>query len=88
MSTYIALFFNTFVIPIALEAIGWKYYVVFAVLLVGITVTVWFFYPETKGHTLEEMTVVFDGENAAVSGAEALHVTLEKKGSIKHTEAV
>ncbi|KAL1606713.1 hypothetical protein SLS60_004120 [Paraconiothyrium brasiliense] len=88
MSTYVALFFNTFVNPIALDAIGWKYYVVFAVLLLGITVTIWFFYPETKGHTLEEMTVVFDGADAAVSGAEALHVTLEKKGSVELTESV
>jgi hypothetical protein len=65
MSTYAAIFFNIFVNPIALEAIGWKYYIVFAVILVFITVTVYFFYPETKGHSLEEMAILFDGIEAA-----------------------
>ena len=60
LSTYAAIFFNTFVNPIALDAIGWKYYIVFAVILVVVTLTVYFYYPETKGHTLEEMAVLFD----------------------------
>lgn len=61
LSTYAAIFFNIFVNPIALEAIGWKYYIVFAVILVVITVTIYFTYPETRGHSLEEMQVIFDG---------------------------
>lgn len=86
MSTYGALFFNTFVNPIALCSIGWKYYVVFAVILVFITLTIWFFYPETKGHTLEEMAGIFDGEAAAIGGQEALKITLKNKESIEFTE--
>ena len=31
VSTVLAIFFNTFINPIALEKIGWKYYIVFAV---------------------------------------------------------
>ncbi|CAG9984775.1 unnamed protein product [Clonostachys byssicola] len=66
MSTYAAIFFNTFVNPIALADIGWKYYVVFAVILVVVTITIYFLYPETRGHTLEEMAVVFgDGDAVA-----------------------
>lgn len=64
ISTYVAIFFNTFVNPIALDSIAWKYYIVFAVILAVITIVVYFFYPETKGHTLEEMAVVFDGDDA------------------------
>ena len=59
---------------------------VFAVILVFITIVIWFAYPETKGHTLEEMAVVFDGENAAVSGQEALEVTIKRTGSVKYTK--
>jgi len=66
MTAYGAIFFNVFVNPIALEAIGWKYYIVFAVILIIIIITIYFFYPETKGHSLEEMAVIFDGESAAV----------------------
>ncbi|KAM0334540.1 hypothetical protein ACHAQA_001570 [Verticillium albo-atrum] len=67
LTTNLALFFNVFVNPIALENIGWRYYIVFAVILVIVTLTIYFFYPETKGHTLEEMAVIFDGEAAAVT---------------------
>lgn len=68
--------FNTFVNPIALDAIGWKYYIIFAVILVVITVTIYFFYPETKGHSLEEMAVIFDKEMAAVIGHETSKAVL------------
>ncbi|KAL3459530.1 sugar transporter [Aspergillus heterothallicus] len=61
----LAVFFNIFVNPIALGAIGWRYYIVFVVILLVIIATVWGFYPETKGHTLEEMATVFDGDDAA-----------------------
>lgn len=63
----VANFFNTFVNPIALEAIGWKYYFVFIVVLIAMGFTVYFFYPETRGHTLEHMAVIFDGDDAALS---------------------
>jgi hypothetical protein len=66
IATQMAIFFNVFVNPIALDSIKWKYYIVYVVLLIVITATVYFFYPETNGHTLEEMARIFDGEDAAV----------------------
>jgi H+/Cl- antiporter ClcA len=68
----IAIFFNTFVNPIALERLGWKYYFVFLAVLVVMAFTIYFFYPETRGHTLEQMAVIFDGEDAEVPVAGAL----------------
>ncbi|WYZ38426.1 hypothetical protein EsH8_III_000340 [Colletotrichum jinshuiense] len=70
MATYFGIFFNVFVNPIALEAMGWKYYLVFVVILIIGTVIIYFFYPETRGHTLEEMAVIFDGDSAQVTDAE------------------
>ncbi|KAJ0267994.1 hypothetical protein COL940_013827 [Colletotrichum noveboracense] len=67
MSTYFGIFFNVFVNPIAFDAMGWKYYLVFVVILIIGTVIIYFFYPETRGHTLEEMAVIFDGESARVT---------------------
>ena len=55
-----------FVNPIALANIARKYYIVYCAILVLVCITVWFTYPETKGRSLEEMAVVFDGADAAV----------------------
>ncbi|KAF5004880.1 hypothetical protein FDECE_8662 [Fusarium decemcellulare] len=74
-TTVASIFFNSFVNAIALEAIGWKYYIVFIVLLALFLVVVYFTYPETRGHTLEQMAVIFDGEDSVPAQA----VALEKK---------
>lgn len=66
LSTQAAVFVNIFVNPIALDAIKWKYYIVYCILLVIISITIYFAYPETKGHSLEEMARLFDGDHAAV----------------------
>lgn len=63
----LALMFNSFVNPIALEAIAWKYYIVYIVILFFITMIVYLFYAETKGYTLEEIADVFEGP-AIVAG--------------------
>lgn len=65
------IFFNTFVNPIALEAIAWKYYFVFIGVLITMCFTVYFYYPETKGYTLEHMAVIFDGQDAVPDSKEA-----------------
>jgi MFS family permease len=67
----LALFFNSYVNPVALAAIGWKYYIVYCVWLVFELFIVWKFYVETKGRTLEELAEVFDGDQAALVIAEA-----------------
>ncbi|KAJ5747758.1 MFS sugar transporter [Penicillium nucicola] len=60
--TYFALLFNSFVNPIALNAIHWKYYFVYIALLVLIFVVVYLLYPETRGHSLENMAAIFDDD--------------------------
>ncbi|KZT59979.1 hexose transporter [Calocera cornea HHB12733] len=56
--------FNQYVNPIAFASIGWKYYIVFDCFIVCIGLFVYFFVPETKGHTLEETALMFDGPEA------------------------
>lgn len=59
-----AVFFNTYVNPIALDKIGWKYYIVYCVwILVEIT-TVYVMFPETKDRSLEELAFMFEGREA------------------------
>lgn len=74
-----ALFFNNYVNPVALAAIGWKYYLVYDIWLLFELVTVYLFYPETNGPTLEEMERIFDGDEAHV-GQVDLDIVREKAG--------
>ncbi|KAF8575652.1 general substrate transporter [Ramaria rubella] len=53
---------NQYANPIALEKLRWKYYIVFCVWLVFELAFVVLFVIETKGRTLEETAVIFDGE--------------------------
>lgn len=53
------LVYNGFVNPIAMDAISWRYYIVFCCLLVVEFVVVFFTFPETFGFTLEETAQAF-----------------------------
>lgn len=80
MTTIACIFFNTFVNPVALESIQWKYYFVFLAVLVIMIISVWFYYPETRGRTLENMAYLFDGDAAEVGTGTA-------SGALKEAEA-
>lgn len=77
MSASVGVFFNIFVNPIALQAIGWKYYIVYCVIIVLGILNIYFTYPETSGHTLEEMSRVFDGDEAAVPTEAEVHAAMD-----------
>ncbi|KAK1149693.1 hypothetical protein N8T08_005246 [Aspergillus melleus] len=85
-----AIFFNTFVNPIALEKIAWKYYIVFIVVLMVFGLTAYFYYPETRGYSLEQMAVIFDGPDYEGSKAvEIMDVDEKKRASSSiHQEVV
>lgn len=61
-STFLGLVIGNQVNPIALGNIGWKYYIVFCCILAALMVIIWFLFPETKGHSLEEIREVFEGK--------------------------
>jgi hypothetical protein len=72
-----------FINPIALGSIGWKYYFTYIVFLIAFLVIAYFFYLETKGRTLEQMTHIFDGEDAETEPlgdkVKVMSVELERK---------
>lgn len=75
---YAGLILGQFVNPIAMNNIGWKYYIVFCCLLAMLVVLIYFLFPETKGRTLEQISEIFNGSrvtgvarrNSAVAPAE------------------
>lgn len=74
----LVLIYNGFVNPVAMEAIQWKYYIVWDCVLAVELAIAYFFYPETKGHTLETVGQVFGEEVAQVDDAVVEHVHQEK----------
>ncbi|KAK3348524.1 general substrate transporter [Neurospora tetraspora] len=56
-------FFTTFVNPIGLKNVGWKYLISYCVWLAFEVCFVYFMFPETMGRTLEELTFMFEGED-------------------------
>ncbi|KAJ8509238.1 hypothetical protein ONZ45_g8575 [Pleurotus djamor] len=59
----VAIAINTFGLPVALEKITWKVYVIFAVWDVFEVIVIYFFVVETKGLTLEEINEIFEQPN-------------------------
>jgi hypothetical protein len=45
--------------PIAFNALGWGYFVIFAGLNAAMIPVIYFFFPETAGHSLEEIDEIF-----------------------------
>ncbi|KAI1409251.1 general substrate transporter [Hypoxylon sp. FL1857] len=64
-TSFVGLIVGNQVNPIAMKAIGWKHYIVFCCLLAAVLLLVWDLFPETKGHTLEEIREVFEGSSEA-----------------------
>ncbi|OBT58556.1 hypothetical protein VE04_02235 [Pseudogymnoascus sp. 24MN13] len=56
-------FFGTFVNPIGLKNIGWKYYIAYIVYTILELLFVWHFIVETRGYTLEQIAQIFDTPN-------------------------
>jgi hypothetical protein len=80
-------FIGTFCNPIGLEKEGYRYlFLYWSVLLIEV-VTIYFFYPETKGLSLEEIKIVFDGSDEQTMAAMAVDVE-PGKGRVEYVENV
>ncbi|KIY45579.1 general substrate transporter [Fistulina hepatica ATCC 64428] len=74
---------NTFGLPVALEKISWKVYLIFMIWDMFETIIIYLFLVETKGLTLEEINEVFDATNPR---AYSLEITSRKKGLASSSE--
>ncbi|CEJ54954.1 hypothetical protein PMG11_01240 [Penicillium brasilianum] len=57
--------FSGYTNPVGLKAIGWRYYIVWCCVLVSNFTLIYFFYPETKNLSLEEVGQLLDGSAGA-----------------------
>ncbi|KAH8723572.1 general substrate transporter [Phaeosphaeriaceae sp. PMI808] len=83
-----ALIFNQYANPIALEAIKWKYYVVYDVWLLIELIVVYFLFVETSGSSLEEMAAIIDGEEVRDTIIEAVAKVTDGKAVDQRDEKI
>ena len=69
LSKWIFNFLVVMITPVAIANIGWRTYIIWAILNFAFIFLVYFFYPETKGLTLEESDRIFEGGNRITRGA-------------------
>ncbi|KAH0842411.1 hypothetical protein AYO21_10514 [Fonsecaea monophora] len=92
-------FFTTFVNPIGLDNISWKWLITYCCWLAFEICFVWWFFPETAGRTLEELAFLFEdkalADQAVVAVEKVVHhedmdpVAMDvKRAEIGHAEVV
>lgn len=67
--------------PIAIDRIGWKTYIIFAVLNTAWVPIIFLFFPETKGLELEDVDRLFSGESV-------IEMLDEKPGAVMAVEDI
>jgi len=82
----VAIIFNQYVNPIALDAIAWKYYIVYCCWLAFELVFVFFFIVETKNRSLEETAALFDGDEILEQITQAAHHNEVRDDSTQENE--
>lgn len=94
-------FFTTFVNPIGLRDVGWRYLISYCAWLAYEVVFVYFMFPETFGRTLEELAFMFEDKRLADEAVAAVEkvvghtggdveerVSTEKRGVAETKETV
>jgi hypothetical protein len=70
-----------------MEKIGWKFYIIFIVLNLVDCLLILFFFPETKGRSLEEMAVVFGDQvdaSAVIQESVPRDSPADEKGMVEY----
>ncbi|CAE6430070.1 unnamed protein product [Rhizoctonia solani] len=86
-----AIIFNQYTNPIALDALQWKYYLVYSCWLVFELAYMYMFAVETKGRSLEETAALFDGDEAVYelkdrAKADMVEGGQEEKGPVNESQ--
>lgn len=84
----IAMVVNTYGISIGIQKIGWKLYLVYIVWICVELVTIYFFFVETAGKTLEEMAEIFDAPNPRKASTKKTKMQIDDSGAVLKIDEV
>lgn len=60
-----AYFTSTFINPIGMDDLKWKFYIFYCAWISFEVVCIYFLFPETSGRTLEELSFLLEGQEAS-----------------------
>ena len=78
----VAMVVNTYGISVGIEKIGWKLYLVYIAWIVIEMVTIYFFFVETAGKTLEELTEIFNAPNPKNASLRRTKIAIDERGAV------
>ncbi|PVH67971.1 general substrate transporter [Cadophora sp. DSE1049] len=76
---------SSFTTPIGLENLKWKFYVIFVIWVVVEFGVVYVLFPETKGPSLEDIAIIFDGDQHTLAEKDVEGASESKTGIEAHT---
>ncbi|GAD97952.1 hypothetical protein FG04062.1 [Paecilomyces variotii No. 5] len=79
-ATWIFTFLVAEITPIAISSIGYRTYIIFGVINVFFIPMIYFFYPETKGKSLEQIDLLFSGPKVLLDLPESEMIKLQDRG--------
>ena len=82
LSLNIASLINTYGISVGIAKIGWKLYLVYIAWQIVEMAVVYFFFVETKGRTIEEMTSIFEAPDPRNASLRQTKVELDETGYV------
>lgn len=77
---------NTYGISVGIAAIGWKLYLVYIAWICFEIVVIFFFFVETAGKTLEEMSEIFNAPNPRNASLKRTKVTMTRSGAVTNVD--
>jgi hypothetical protein len=73
---------NTYGISIGIERISWKLYLVYIAWICTEIATIFFFFVETAGKTLEELSEIFEAPNPKKASLKRAKVAVDQRGTV------
>ncbi|KAH7410550.1 general substrate transporter [Cadophora sp. MPI-SDFR-AT-0126] len=83
----VAMVVNTYGISVGIKAIGWKLYIVYIGWICVEIVTIYFFFVETAGKTLEEMSEIFNARNPRKESTKKTRIEVDESGRVVGVDA-
>lgn len=79
---------NQFALPVALQKIQWRTYIIFVIWCAIQATIIYFVIPETRNRTLEEMDDIFQAKNPRKASTQKKKIELDSQANVVNVEKI